>query len=66
MKLFTYLKNIVPFLKDVRAELKRVDWPSKKDTIKYTLVVIGASLTVAFFLGGLDFLFTFLINKFVI
>jgi len=64
------LKNkpakIVSFLKDVQLELKKVNWPTRKETLKYTLIVIGASVAVATILGGLDFIFSFLINKFII
>jgi len=47
-------------------ELKRVTWPTKKEAIKLTLIVIGFGLTVAAFLGGLDFLFSYLLDRFVI
>lgn len=56
---------IIKFLKEVRQELKKVTWPSRQDTIKHTLIIIGVSLAVAVFLGGLDFLFVFLLNKFI-
>jgi preprotein translocase subunit SecE len=46
--------------------MKKVNWPTKDETIKYTLIVIGVSLAVAAFLGGLDFIFTWLLNKFII
>lgn len=66
MKFQALLKRVILFLKEVRLELKRVTWPTQRETIKYTLIVIGFSLAVAAFLGGLDFLFTWLMNKFVI
>lgn len=66
MKISQLPKKIIGFLKEVRLELKRVTWPSRQETVKHTLVVIGISLGVAAFLGGLDFLFTWLLNKFVI
>ncbi|PIP15944.1 MAG: preprotein translocase subunit SecE [Candidatus Portnoybacteria bacterium CG_4_8_14_3_um_filter_44_15] len=56
----------IEFLKEVRLELKRVTWPTKKEAIKLTLIVIGFGLTVAAFLGGLDFLFSYLLDRFVI
>jgi len=56
----------IEFLKEVRLELKRVTWPTKKEAIKLTLIVIGFGLTVAAFLGGLDFLFLYLLDRFVI
>ncbi len=58
--------RIINFFKEVKQELKKVTWPSKKDTYRYTIAVIGVSLAVAFFLGAFDYLFTFLINKFLI
>lgn len=64
------LKNIpfklITFLKEVRLEMKKVNWPSRETTIKYTLIIVGVSLIVATFLGALDFLFTTLLNKFVL
>lgn len=65
-KVIDTIKNIVPFLRETKGELKRVTWPTRKQITQYTLIVIGASLIIAFFLGGLDFLFTYLINKFII
>ncbi|HNU96975.1 MAG TPA: preprotein translocase subunit SecE [Candidatus Portnoybacteria bacterium] len=60
------INKLTNYLKEVRVELKKVNIPTKKETIKYTLIVIGLSLVVALFLGGLDFLFTFLISKFLL
>lgn len=40
------------------AELKKVTWPTKKETYSYTLLVIGVSLATALFLGALDYVFT--------
>ena len=66
MKISQLPKKGIDFLKEVRIELKRVTWPTRQQTIKYTLIVIGLSLAVAAFLGGLDFLFSWLLNRFVI
>jgi len=63
MNIFTRISN---FLKETRVELKKVNWPTRKETIKYTLIVVGLSFVVAVFLGGLDYFFTFLISKFLL
>jgi len=60
------LNRIINFLKEARVEMKKVNWLTRKEVIKYTLIVIGLSFVVAVFLGGLDFLFTFLISKFLL
>lgn len=58
--------KISNFLKEVKLEMKKVNWPSRQDTLRYTLIVIGVSAAVAMFLGSLDFIFTTLLNKFVL
>lgn len=62
------MKNnaVINYFKGVKEELKKVQWPKKEQTYHYTLIVIVASLVVAVFLGGLDFLFTYLLNTFII
>ena len=42
------------FLREVRTELKKVTWPSRKDTLSGTLVVLVAVLIIAIFLGIVD------------
>ena len=58
--------KIAKFFKEVRIELKKVTWPTRAETIRYTLLVIGVSAGVALFLGGLDYLFSFLLSEFII
>jgi len=63
MKIFS---KLFTFLKEVRLEMKKVNWPTRKETIKYTGIIIGVSLVVAAFLGGLDYVFTTLLNKYIL
>lgn len=58
--------KITTFLKEVQLEMKKVNWPTREQTIKYTLMVIGVSVAVAMFLGGFDFIFTTLLDWFII
>lgn len=58
--------KLTNYIKLSRLELKHVNWPTKKNTIKFTLLVISVSLLVAAFLGFLDFIFVYLLNKFVL
>jgi len=64
------IKNIprrfIDFLKEVQLEVKKVNWPTKQETLRYTLIVIGISAVVAGFLGGMDFIFSQLIEKFIL
>ena len=60
------IDKIINFLKEVNSELKKVNWPTREEAIKYTGIVIAASLAVSFFLGGLNYLFTYLLSRFVL
>lgn len=61
------MNKLTKYLKESVLEMKKVTWPTKKETYNYTLMVIGISLGVAIFLGILDYIFTegfhFLINN---
>ena len=45
------------FVQEVVAELKKVTWPTRDETIKLTITVIIISVLVGVFIGGLDILF---------
>ncbi len=42
------------FLREVKTELKKVTWPSRKDTLSGTVVVLVAVFVIAIFLGIVD------------
>lgn len=56
----------INYLKEVRFEMKKVSWPTKREALRYTLIVIFVALIVATFLGALDFLLITLLDKFVL
>jgi preprotein translocase subunit SecE len=60
------LERIITFLKEARVELKKVKWPTREDTVRYTLAVVAISAALAVYLGGLDYLFQFVLNTFVL
>jgi preprotein translocase subunit SecE len=49
--------NPLDFIRDVRSELRKVAWPSQRETVNLTAVVLAFSIAVGLFLGGIDFLF---------
>jgi len=46
------------FFSEVRNELKKVTWPSRKEVYSTTLVVIATSILFGFYLWGLDIVFS--------
>jgi preprotein translocase subunit SecE len=52
------LAEIRAFFVEVRSELKKVTWPSRKEVYQTTLVVIATSVLFGFYLWGLDLAFS--------
>ncbi|OGK41922.1 preprotein translocase subunit SecE [Candidatus Roizmanbacteria bacterium RIFCSPLOWO2_01_FULL_37_12] len=46
------------FTRDIIEELKKVTWPSRENTIRLTLVVVGMSLIIGLYIGIIDILLT--------
>ncbi len=53
------MNKLTNYIKGSISEMKKVTWPTKKETKNYTYLVIGISLAVAAFLGALDYVFSF-------
>lgn len=47
-------KTRFQFLKDVRAEMKRVTWPTRQDVVRWTGVVVGALVFFGVYVAVLD------------
>jgi len=52
------MSKIIEYLKETKTELKHVIWPSRKQTLYFTLIVIVLSGLIAYFLGVFDFIFS--------
>ena len=53
------------FLREVRAELEKIVWPTRAETVRLTSLVLILSIIVGLYVGGLDFLFTSIVNSFL-
>jgi preprotein translocase subunit SecE len=49
--------KITEYIKDTKAEMTHVNWPTRSETIRFTSLVIAVSLGVAILLGVADFVF---------
>ncbi|MBP7700782.1 preprotein translocase subunit SecE [Candidatus Woesebacteria bacterium] len=49
--------KVTTYISEVTREIKKVTWPSKKQTQNMTLLVIGVSLVVGLYIGLLDTIF---------
>jgi len=53
------MTKLINYIKASIEEMKKVTWPTKKETMRYTWLVIALSLAIAAFLGLLDFIFNY-------
>jgi len=58
--------NIFDYIRDTKGEMKHVSWPTKKQTINYTILIIAVSIFAALYLGAFDHLFTFIVDEFLL
>ena len=53
-KVKSYINKGIQFLREVKVELKKVVWPTRKQTLSSTLVVIILTMIISCFLGLAD------------
>ena len=58
-----WFNKIVTYVKEARVELKKVIWPTRKEVVRHTLIVIGVSLATAVVLGIFDYAFFVLLER---
>lgn len=58
-----WYKRFFGFLKDVRAETKKVTWPSKNEVYNTTIVVLFATFFFGFYLYVMDIILSWMINQ---
>ena len=54
------------YVKETQAEMKHVNWPTREETIRFTILVIAVSIATAILLGVSDFVFSKLLTLFVV
>jgi len=58
-----WYKRFFSFLREVRAELKKVTWPSKNEVYSTTLIVIFATIFFGFYLFFMDIIFSWVVSQ---
>lgn len=60
------MSKIKEYLEETKIELKHVIWPSRNQTLYYTLIVILLSVVISYYLGIFDFIFSQGLQKIII
>jgi preprotein translocase subunit SecE len=58
----TLYDRLPKFFRDIISELRKVSWPTREETTRLTIAVIIVSVTIGLLLGGVDFLFSELVD----
>ncbi|HNU95945.1 MAG TPA: preprotein translocase subunit SecE [Candidatus Magasanikbacteria bacterium] len=59
------IEKMIQYFKDSYAEMKKVTWPTKKQTINYSALVIAMSVGMAVFFSVLDYVFNLGLTKLI-
>lgn len=65
-RLPVFIERIVQYLREVWIELNRVEWPSRRELISMTIVVIVVLLVMAIYLGTFDYIFTVVVKRWLL
>jgi len=50
--------RIMQYLRETRAELRKVVWPTREEAINLTAIVVGTIVVMSLFFGTVDFMLT--------
>lgn len=59
------MSKVAEYINEAKAELKKVQWPTRKETTRHTVLVILISIGVAIFLGLFDYLFNIVLETLI-
>jgi len=57
-----FIDRVKRFLRELRSELRKVIWPTRKETVQYAIVVIGTVFVISVFIWVVDSVFSSLLK----
>ena len=61
-----HMNALINYVKETRMEMTHVTWPTRNQAVAFTAVVIAVSIITAAYLGFFDYLFSLILQKFVL
>ncbi len=58
-----WYKRFLPFMREVKAEVKKVTWPSRNEVYSTTIVVIMATIFFGLYLYFMDLIFSYVLKQ---
>ena len=56
------MNKVTTYFREALYELRKVTWPTRKQTINYSIIVIAITIATAVFFAALDYIFTWLLG----
>ena len=60
------MNRFINYIKDTRGELTHVSWPTRRQAIMFTVVVVIISILMSVYLGFFDYVLSLILQKFVL
>jgi len=60
------MSRFINYIRDTRGEMKHVTWPTRRQALIYTVIVIVISVITSAYLGLFDYVFSLILQKFVL
>ena len=60
------MNSIITYLRETRGELKHVSWPTARQTYIFTVLVLVISVITSLYIGLFDYLFSQLLERFIL
>ncbi len=60
------MQKIAEYFLEAKAEALKINWPSREQVVRYTIIVLSVSASFAVLLGALDALFGAIFRKFIL
>ena len=60
------MDKLINYVKDTRGELQHVSWPTRRQAIVFTIIVVVISVLTAIFLGFFDYVASLILQKLVL
>ncbi|MDO8565303.1 MAG: preprotein translocase subunit SecE [bacterium] len=60
------MNRFINYIKDTRGELAHVSWPTRRQAVTFTVVVVIISILMSVYLGFFDYVLSLILQKFVL
>jgi preprotein translocase SecE subunit len=60
------MERLINYIKDTKGEMQHVSWPTRKQAISVTAIVVVISGLVALYLGFFDYILSLILQKFIL